>query len=560
MTDSSGFACIRKISAESESLRVRRPGYQTSATVVAGKPGNVVSRALYYHRVPDPCCDLRGNWWISFSLASAAGRGPRPTKRTVAGELALGPRVIPLQQGDDIDSLVHIVRGLHHVDFRPFFGGAVARDVSTSIFGQGPDLLHEVEATVPMDDSVRITFIPRMSHGSLSLVGRIRSDTVRGTWIQNAFCCGANGTFVMARTRSADTAPLPEHSPSATDYARGWRESRTPVRNTPAGQIPSGRWIPELAIAPDGRLWLAVDGLFVADSLFGSWHRVLGGNTDPVAADELRIGLRISFVSGDTVLIGMNQRFPMHNAPVLYRTVDGGGTWTSVALPNVTDVDAISAVGDHVWLAGTRSDRTIALLRSEDAGRTWSEMAAPSIRDIALGLSIHRISDSVAYLYAHTKGDQPSLWRTMDSGLHWEALPAPHEQRLIILDDHDTRIEELATVGSWVLVREHGKVFVSSAEQIRWRPMAGVDRIASEVGGDHVFILSDSLVPALLNQHLERVWQGDHPLVTREPGDVEQIRVHDGVGFVSETQGAVHEVRDGVERVIRDSSEQQDRL
>ena len=556
ITDSSGWACIRALAAGAETLQVRRPGYQTASTVLAGVPGQVLTRVLRYHRVPNPCCDLRGSWRVSFHLDSPAELGPRPTSRTVAGELELGPRILPMQAGDDMDSLVHVVRGLHHVDFRPFFGGPVAQDVSTSIFGEGPDLLHEVSVSIPMGDSVHVTFIPRMTHGSLSLAGRIRSDTIRGTWVQNAYCCGARGTFTMTRAGPADTTPF--RPPSGTTIVRSSAHGPPgrPPLVTPAGQIPGGRWRPELALAPDGHLWLARDGLFVADSLFGPWRRVLGGNTDPVEADELRIGVRLAFLGSDTVLIGLGERYPMASAPVLYRTENDGATWSSVSLPNVTEIGAMSAIGGDVWLAAHRADRAITLLRSGDGGKTWSNVPVPRVHGIVVGLGLHRSSDSVAFLYGSTEDGQPSLWRTTDGGQNWKPLPAPHEQGLLKLEDYDSRIEEMATVGSQILVREHGRVFVSTTTSIRWRPLAHADHIASEVGGGHVFVLSDSLLPSLLNRDLSVIWQGDRPLQIRDPGDVEQVLVHNGVGFVSESRGAVHEIREGSARVVSPPGDQ----
>jgi hypothetical protein len=556
VTDASGRACIRALSAGAETLQVSRPGYRTASTVLTGTPGQVVTRVLRYHRVPDPCCDLRGSWRVSFQLDSPAELGPRPTSRTVAGELELGPHILPMQAGDDLDSLVHIVRGLHHVDFRPFFGGPVAQDVSTSIFGEGPDLLHEVRASIPTGDSVHVTFIPRMTHGSLSLAGRIRSDTIRGTWVQSAYCCGARGTFIMTRAGPADSTPFPSSSASAIVYSGAHQPSQTPPLATPAGQIPGSTWRPELALAPDGHLWLASGGLFVADSLFGPWRRVLGGNTDPVEADELRIGVRFAFVGSETVLIGLGQRYPMASAPVLYRTENGGATWTSVSLANVAEIEAMSAIGSDVWLAARRAEHAITLLRSGDGGRTWTEMPVPDVHGIVGALGLHRSSDSVAFLYGITEDDQPSLWRTTDGGQSWSSLPAPHEQGLLELKDYDSRIEEMATVGSRILVREHGRVFVTRTTSIRWRPLEHADHIASEVGGEHVFVLSDSLLPSLLNRDLGVIWRSNRPLPLREASDVEQVLVHDGVGFVSESGGAVHEIRDGMARVVSPSADQ----
>jgi hypothetical protein len=299
-TDSLGWICLRSFAQEAETLEFRRPGYREASLTVSGVTDQVVARDLRLERVPRPCCDLRGQWSITLQLDSPGARQPKPKARSVTGAVNLGLRYLPSEPDDDLDSLVHIVRGLHQVDFTPFFGGPVAQDVSTSVFGDGPDLLHEVEGSVPLGDSVAITFIPRMTHGSLSLYGRIRADTIRGHWWQNMYCCGAEGSFVMTRTGPADT--MPSAPTPRSGYHRTLPHGPTAVA-VPAGLAPNSNWQPELGVAPDGRLWLASGGLFVADSFGGSWRRVLGGDADPVEGDELRIGIEIAFAGAKSSLV-----------------------------------------------------------------------------------------------------------------------------------------------------------------------------------------------------------------------------------------------------------------
>lgn len=547
-SDSAGWLCIRVLPPGADSVEVSRPGYRSTILTVAGQRGELLIREVRMQRVPDPCCDLRGRWRITFNLDSASEFGPRPTSRSASGELALGPGILAPEVGDVVDSLVRTVRGLHEVDFHPFFGGPVAWSMSTSVFGDGPDLMREVMGRVPSGDSVSITFIPRMSHGSLSLSGRIRRDTIRGSWIQNAYCCGARGRFVMVRVGPVDSTPFPE--PAIASYDTRRRPAGPPPILTPAGEIPGGRWRPELEVAPDGRIWLARGGLFVADSLFAPWHRVLGGQADPVDADELRLDVRLAFADAQTVLLGLRSRYLLQDAPTLYRTVDAGTTWSSLELPSVEDIRALSAVGHSIWLAGSREDGRIVLLESIDGGLTWSELASPTLSDTVGGPTLHRASDSVAYLSAHTDPGEVGLWRTEDRGRQWSALPTPSDQGLQQLNKWETRIEEMATVGSWILVREHGRVFVSPADEVRWRALPDVRHVASELGGRHAFILFQSLRPALLNEDLAVVWEGGEPLQVRDPGSVEQVLLRNGAGFVSETRGAVHEIRNGTVRVL----------
>lgn len=549
-TDSLGWLCLRSLAEAAETFFVSRPGYRSDSVILNGIPGQVVRHELRFVRVPRPCCDLRGQWQITLHMDSAAALGPRPTARTVTGGVNLGPRYQPPQEYDDLDSLVRIVRGLHQVDFKPFFGGPYARDVSTSIFGDGPNLFYEVEAMVTAGDSVRITFIPRMSHGGLSLTGRIRSDTIRGTWIQNAYCCGARGRFTMSRMGPVDTTP-PVENLAAPNSQRRPRASQ-PLSETPPGTAPDSRWRPELAVGPGGRLWLANGGLFVADSFMGKWRRVLGGEQDPVEADELRIGIHLAFVGTKTVLVGLQERYPVERAPVLYRTENAGGAWSAVPLSNVSAIDAIGAVGSSVWVAASQRDVDAeGFFQSSDGGRTWVQKPVPaSLRHVT---AMYRVSESTAYLATSSNDGEPALWKTSDGGIHWLPILTPSEQGLQRLRSYDSQVEQIAVIGTWLLVREHGRVFVTAESRIDWRPLEGIEAIASEPDGDQVFVLLDSLRPALLEKDLRVAWQSDRRLPVG--GYIEEPIFGNGVGYVPEGGGAIHEIRNRTLRVIRPAGE-----
>jgi len=546
-TDSLGWICLRAFAQEAVTLQLRRPGYRQASLTVGAVPGQVVDRNLRLERVPRPCCDLRGKWSITLYLDSAGARQPKPKACSVTGAVNLGLHYVAPEPNDDLDSLVRVVRGLHQVDFTPFFGGPVAHDVSTSVFGDGPDLLHEVEASVPAGDSVAVTLVPRMTHGSLSLQGRIRADTIRGRWWQNMYCCGAEGRFVMTRTGPGDT--LPPSSAPKSGYHRTLRHGPTVVA-VPAGLAPNSNWQPELGVAPDGRLWLASGGLFVADSFGGPWRRVVGGDADPVEGDELRIGIAIAFAGDNTVIIGLPQRYPMQDAPVVYRTDDDGATWSAKRLDRLYHVNAIGAIGRSVWLMGRIRERdTEGFFVSADGGKTWRAMTVPAaIQDVNV---MHRVSPSTAYVATSGREGRPALWRTADGGRQWLPLQTPSEQHLLRLDESDSRVEQVATIGTSLVVREHGAVFASAVDPIRWRPLTGVEAIASEPSGTHVFVLIDSLRPALLGKDLRVEWRSDRRLPLETGSYIEAPVFHGDIGYVTEGPGSIHQIRNKKLRVLR---------
>ena len=149
---------------------------------------------------PSPCCRLQGVWQVTLVMDSAAALGPPPSARRTGGTVAFSDSLRPSDFQYDLNGPMTHEVGRFDIDLVPFFGGPVAQDVSTTVFGPGtPDLLRETVGSVFAGDSVSIDFIPRMSHGGLSLQGLIRGDSAAGTWIQRAYCCGARGSFVMWR-------------------------------------------------------------------------------------------------------------------------------------------------------------------------------------------------------------------------------------------------------------------------------------------------------------------------------------------------------------------------
>lgn len=208
-SDSAGQFEVPYLPAGQHGLRVAKRGYIETSVQVTVRPPAATHIMVRLTRAPIPCCPLDGRWRITLSLDSV-GLDQNPSARSTAGVVALSreyprpytPRVAP-------DSYVMEVSGLHWINLEPFFGTQVAGDVSTTVFGDVDSLfVRETDATIFNGDSVSIDFVPRISHGGLSLAGRLSGDTIRGSWVQRAYCCGARGTFHMVR-ESADAGDLP---------------------------------------------------------------------------------------------------------------------------------------------------------------------------------------------------------------------------------------------------------------------------------------------------------------------------------------------------------------
>jgi hypothetical protein len=159
---------------------------------------------------------LEGRWTIELRLDSAGALGPPPTGRLVRGEVLVSSERAPtIFAGDSAEPTQRF--GRYRVDLIPFFGAAIAGDVSTSVMGPVDSLFTtELLAWLTHRDSVRLEFIPRISHGGLSLWGRLRDDRIVGRWAQRAYARGATGRFTMVRqSRTPVAVALPPLPPPA---------------------------------------------------------------------------------------------------------------------------------------------------------------------------------------------------------------------------------------------------------------------------------------------------------------------------------------------------------
>lgn len=549
VTDAKGWACLRSLTRLPESLVLTREGYQEAVLMLSGVAERSVRREVRMHRVDAPCCDLRGEWRIRLDLDSPSGQHPNPAGRHTSGTLRLETAFQTSMGEPIVDEIVRPVIGRFDVDLAPFFGGPYAKDVSTTVFGGGPDLLREVSATVPHTDSVYLGFIPRMSHGGLSLSGRIRNDTIRGEWIQNAYCCGATGRFEMVRTAAYDSSGDSARRAAAAPSFGVRRRSGFSAEFAEGGALPEGQWRPALSVGPKGQIWFAVGGLYRASQFGSAWTRVLGGSTGPIADDELRIGISLAHPTDSVTLLGLQSRWPLERSPVLYRSVDGGASWTAVTLGGTEEVLAMAGLGRSVWamvmLGRGAPDR---LLRSEDAGATWRATDLPTrLQDAAV---LHRVDARTAFVGSSDYGGAHPFWRTEDGGETWTVVRGPSAQGLQKSRSSRGDISEIASVGSYLLVREDEAVFAADRAALKWRAMPDVERIASEAGDQRLLVLRPDGRVSLLDSTLQTLWTTAEAAVATDDG-IEHILWRGGVGYISPKSGLLVEVRNGTVRELR---------
>lgn len=184
-----------------QTVRIEERGFVAEERTVELARGQTTTLDVTLRRAPPPCCALAGTWRVRFVMRRRGGMGPAPADTVVEGLLTFADSIPnPLGGRFPLPPNVRTEFGLSDVDFTPFFGGPVARDVSTTVMGAtGGNFARETVAQVFNGDSVEVTLIPRISHGGVSMEGRVRDGVVKGKWIQRAYAAGAAGTFEMRR-------------------------------------------------------------------------------------------------------------------------------------------------------------------------------------------------------------------------------------------------------------------------------------------------------------------------------------------------------------------------
>lgn len=264
---------------------------------------------------------LGGRWHIELFLDSAGSSRPRPSGRHIQGILALDAATVTPDS-------VATSMGRFTVDFTPFFSGQVARSSSTTFAGPVTQRFWtEVRAALSLD-SVTVDFIPRISHGAISLEGHLAHDSILGQWYERAYCCGASGHFTMVRVSTAPVPfipdPVPTPPPPPKPAERG--EIRVRVWDTATrgflrlrhglGQGESSKWAYSTATSPDGwgpSFWLLPgDYTILLDEIpCGSdqqfLEREIAHPFHVVAADTLDITVTIN---SDSLPLGRSYKNP----------------------------------------------------------------------------------------------------------------------------------------------------------------------------------------------------------------------------------------------------------
>jgi photosystem II stability/assembly factor-like uncharacterized protein len=210
--------------------------------------------------------------------------------------------------------------------------------------------------------------------------------------------------------------------------------------------VMSGR-ISDIAVPPPDRAGgRAGRVIYVTSAGGGAWKTTNGGKTWSSITDALPVGSMgaIAVAPSDprVVYLGTGESNNLRSSSWgngVYRSTDGGATWTHVGLersqhiariivdPRDPDVAYVAAMGPLWGPGGERG-----LFRTDDGGRTWTLLqsfnATTGVTDVAFDPSDPDVLYSVSYERERRPwsfvagGPNSGLWKSTDAGTTWTAL------------------------------------------------------------------------------------------------------------------------------------------
>ena len=202
-TDSAGWYDLYW-EAGSHVISINERGFLSQELEHVFRAGTTDTLNVSLLRANPPCCHMEGKWRVELRRIPLGVIRFRPFTKTISGEVYFSDTIPdPIGLRKSYRSLDDRALGYFDVPFSRFFGSQIAADVSTTVVGGSPDTLErEVLASVFAGDSVELSFIPRVSHGGVTLLGRLKGDSVIGTWYLRAYAVGSRGDFIMVRANS----------------------------------------------------------------------------------------------------------------------------------------------------------------------------------------------------------------------------------------------------------------------------------------------------------------------------------------------------------------------
>lgn len=312
---------------------------------------------------------------------------------------------------------------------------------------------------------------------------------------------------------SATPSPIPTAKPVYQDMH--WREIG------PA--LPGGRAANVVGSAKDPNLY------YVASAGGGVWKSTDGGETWNAVFDKEAVAsigdVAIDPTNDDTVWVGTGEGNPRNDVipgAGVYKSTDGGKTWTKVGLEKTRTITRlvidpknpnhvlVAALGDSF---AASEDRGVYV--TDDGGKTWTKTLYLSDRSGASDLAMDPGNPNVVYAgmwhferkpwTTESGGTDDGLYKSTDGGKTWKqlsgnGLPAGTLGRigLAIAPSNPNRVYATIEASKGVLWRSDDAgatwTLVSSASLVNQRPFYFSHLTVDPTNPDHVYGVSVVIV------------------------------------------------------------------
>ena len=226
--------------------------------------------------------------------------------------------------------------------------------------------------------------------------------------------------------------------------------------------IPARRWRVLQACVTNALPFLAL-ALLLALVLLPTWARAQGGT---IPTRNAVVSLAIMPGAPDKVLAGT---LNAPDAPSVYRTADGGSTWTRATSGLVQEMSVAGLVFDpqnpRLVLAGDGGFGNV--FRSRDSGDTWELLTSFQgllSENSAVGEVYADVENGKSTFYVCTRFD--GVLRTIDAGNTWQKVDGG-------LVGEARRVRELVQVGDMLYGGTHAGLYRLAANSVVWEAVAG---------------------------------------------------------------------------------------
>lgn len=230
--------------------------------------------------------------------------------------------------------------------------------------------------------------------------------------------------------------------------------------------------VEEISVSPNEEIWLvsATGHAYYTKSIDSNWitdRSLSKKNNEEYCHQSYE---RISFFDKDTAILtgyisavdtGYNPRKDGY-----YRTTDAGKTWNLMDYGGNSWIYTICTSDQgHAWMGGLSKQ----VFYTNDYGRSWTTKQLPySSSDRTYGISMRSSGIGVA------SSDNNEIVATADNWSSVTHLPTPLDQNLIQVNEGvqsiDNRISKIALWNDFIIVKQAGRVFITSRHHISWAP------------------------------------------------------------------------------------------